>query len=77
MSYSVNVVVGNGGGGAGFGTGKSDSAQRAAERAVKKALKAMTYVPRYAGSTIFNSVQGKADATTVVLWPLASGTTKQ
>jgi len=73
MSFSALMVVGDGNGHVGFGHAKSKEVPEAIRKASEIAKKSMIFVPRKKG-TIHYRVEGRQDASHVMLKPAAEGT---
>lgn len=73
MSMRALVVIGNRKGTAGYGEGKSETAQRAIERACRDAKRNLLHIDLYQDRTIFHRVKGKFVRCEVSLWPKPKG----
>lgn len=71
--FSVLVVVGDRKGNVGFGVGKAKEIPDAVKKAVEDSFKNMIFV-NLRGSTIAHDVQGRFNASRVVLRPASEGT---
>lgn len=73
MSMRALVVIGNRKGTAGYGEGKSETAQRAIERACRDAKRNLLHLDLYQDRTIFHRVVGNFICCKVSLWPKPKG----
>ncbi|PIE74274.1 MAG: 30S ribosomal protein S5 [Deltaproteobacteria bacterium] len=71
--FSVLVVVGDKKGNVGFGVGKAKEIPDAVKKAVEDAFKNMIFIS-LKGSTIAHDVEGKFNASRVILRPASEGT---
>ncbi|PVV02836.1 hypothetical protein BB560_002698 [Smittium megazygosporum] len=72
-SMTVLVVVGNTRGSAGYGEGKSDQMQRAISIATRKAIKNMTFFPRYDNRTIYHNIHHVFKSSSLHFWARRPG----
>jgi len=73
FSFAAMVVVGNRDGVAGYGYGKGPEASSAIKKAANKGSKNLFYIPRADGRTLFHQLEGRYEATKVLLFPEHQG----
>ncbi|CAD7703593.1 unnamed protein product [Ostreobium quekettii] len=71
--YRSMMVVGDLKGLVGYGYGKSSTVHGAVERARRRALKDLIYIPRYREHTIYAPSEATVTETKVMLWPRPRG----
>ncbi|KAJ1958276.1 28S ribosomal protein S5, mitochondrial [Dispira parvispora] len=67
------VVVGTGEGAAGFGEGKGEEVADAIRKATSRAIKNLTFVPRYGNRTVYHDITHKFKATQLQLFARPPG----
>jgi len=72
QGVSALVVVGNNDGILGHGTGKAAEAKQAVDKATRRALKSLTYVPRFRGHTIYYPTTVLFGKSKLIMYPRAS-----
>lgn len=72
MGCSALVVVGNNDGILGHGTGKATEAKAAVDKATRRAIKSLSYVPRFREHTIYYPTTVQFGKTKLIMYPLSS-----